>query len=152
MTKPVSSRTTSCAVAFIVGLSVFTVGCVGDLVFLANGSDPLLAVMDDFSLGAFAAALVLYYEWRRSVQLRNRLSVIAQMNHHVRNQLEVIEYSAWATHDQVLIARMNESVARIDWALREILGKRYRDTAVLPPAKPPRSATHTVNHQSQSAD
>jgi hypothetical protein len=56
------------------------------------------------------------------------------MNHHVRNQLEVIEYSAWTTHDQAHIARMHESVARIEWALRQILV-----TLTTPHFRPPRA-------------
>ncbi len=68
----------------------------------------------------------------RHRQMLQRLQIIAEMNHHIRNALEQIEMSAYASHDQQLIANLNAAAARIEWALREILpqnGKEDEDTA-----------------------
>jgi hypothetical protein len=152
MAMPVSSRTAGFVSALIVGFGVFAVACLGDTVMLVMGGSPWLGVIDDICIGSFAAAIVLYYERRRTRDLRRKLTTVAQMNHHVRNQLEIIEFSAWTTHNKAHIARMHEAVAHIDWALREVLGKRYID-AVPPPAKPPRPSHYSVMDQRhESAD
>ena len=50
-----------------------------------------------------------------------RMQIIGEMNHHVRNALTSISLSADATEDKPLTRIISEGVARIDWALREIL-------------------------------
>jgi two-component sensor histidine kinase len=55
--------------------------------------------------------------------LRQRLEVIAEMNHHVRNALQVISLSTYSSADQKQLAAIKESVNRIQWALREVLPK-----------------------------
>ena len=63
-----------------------------------------------------------------------RLQVIAELNHHVRNALEVISLSAYITRDEEAIRRIMEGVNRIDWALREILPQ---ESFPFGPAEPP---------------
>ncbi len=139
MRTSISSRTAALLTAVVVGFGVFTVGCIGDVLLLASSEDRWIALIDDSAIGAFAAVLVLYYEWRRNAQVRRKLRIIAEMNHHVRNQLEIIEYSAWETHDKAHIERMQRSVGHIEWALREILGHDQEDLPESPAAKPPAS-------------
>lgn len=56
---------------------------------------------------------------RRLVQAR--LEVIADMNHHIRNALQVLSYGT-ATHSNPKETEMmRESINRIEWALREVL-------------------------------
>ena len=50
-----------------------------------------------------------------------RLKTIADMNHHIRNALQTIQFSAYSTQDQQTIAEISEAVDRIQWALREVL-------------------------------
>ena len=54
---------------------------------------------------------------------REYLRVVAEMNHHIRNALDVIQMAAAATGQQgaIQVQVITESVARIDWALRELL-------------------------------
>ncbi len=152
MRKPPSPRTTACIVAITIGFGVFAVGCLGDALLLASGATPWLAVLDDLAIGLFAAAMVLFYEWRRDATLRNQLRIIAEMHHHIRNQLEIIEYSAWETHNKAHIARMQQSASHIAWALREILGHDHPD-APPPPAKAPSSVgPPLIEAKQQSAD
>ncbi|MBZ5630309.1 MAG: hypothetical protein LAO06_15725 [Acidobacteriia bacterium] len=66
---------------------------------------------------------LLQYERDRRRQLRQRLEVISEMNHHVRNALQVISLSAYSYADQQQLATVKESVERIQWALKEILPK-----------------------------
>lgn len=50
-----------------------------------------------------------------------RLQMIADLNHHVRNALETIQLSAHTTQNKELIQNVHSSVTRIQWALRELL-------------------------------
>jgi hypothetical protein len=140
-----SSKRASLFTAGIIALGVFTVATVSDVLVMDLNANPLWALADHVALGLFAGAIVLIYDQRRRRDLHHKLSTIHEINHHIRNQLEVIEYSAWATHDQEHMARMHESVERIDWALREILGAHEGSdldgNGEAPPKRPPQSAS-----------
>jgi hypothetical protein len=71
-------------------------------------------------LGLMALKLVNLAEERRRATLE-RLRMIGDMNHHIRNALEVIAMSAHGIEDKQAIMRINAAVDRIQWALREIL-------------------------------
>lgn len=91
----------------------------------------------------------LFLELTRSVQNRRRmvqarLGVIADMNHHIRNALQVISYGT-ATHGgKKETEMMRESIYRIEWALREVLPGYLPETHVpqepAPPAKEERAS------------
>jgi hypothetical protein len=70
---------------------------------------------------ALLAGKLLHSAYKARQRTLARLQVIAELNHHVRNALEVISLSAYITHDEEAIRRIMEGVNRIDWALREIL-------------------------------
>ena len=70
---------------------------------------------------ALLAGKLLHNAYKARQRTLARLQVIAELNHHVRNALEVISLSAYITHDEEAIRRITEGVNRIDWALREIL-------------------------------
>jgi|GEM_PF-359110 hypothetical protein len=70
---------------------------------------------------AMLAAKLLHNAYKARQHALARLQVIAELNHHVRNALEVISLSAYITRDEEAIRRIMEGVNRIDWALREIL-------------------------------
>lgn len=55
--------------------------------------------------------------------LRQRVEVIANMNHHVRNALQVIEFTSYSNADKEQFEAVKSSVNRIQWALRELLPK-----------------------------
>ena len=87
---------------------------------------------------------IMFLEFTRNVQnrrrlVRNRLEVIADMNHHIRNALQVISYGT-ATHGgKQETEMMRESIHRIEWALREVLPGYLPETHIpqepAPPAK-----------------
>ncbi|HKW25994.1 MAG TPA: hypothetical protein VJN48_09430 [Terriglobales bacterium] len=84
-------------------------------------------------LGMLAAKL-LHNAYKARQYAMARLRVIAELNHHVRNALEVISLSAYITRDEEAIRRITEGVNRIDWALREILP---RESFPIDPGEPP---------------
>ena len=90
----------------------------------------------------------LFLELTRSVQNRRRLvqarlEVIADMNHHIRNALQVLSYGT-ATHGNKLETEMmRESIGRIEWALREVLPGYLPETHI--PHEPAPRAPNLVN-------
>jgi hypothetical protein len=57
---------------------------------------------------------------RRNV-MRERLRTIAEMNHHIRNSLQVITYATATQKSNESVEMIRSSVERIEWALREVL-------------------------------
>ncbi len=102
---------------------------------LAYASNQLLAsspyhhgyvVLDAVGLGAFCGALVWAYEERHNRVMAEKLEIIAEMNHRVRNELQVIQYSAYFTKDREHMERISQCLSRIETALREVLpGKTF---------------------------
>jgi signal transduction histidine kinase len=81
-------------------------------------SDAVAALICGF---IFLLFLRLYRQQR--ALLRQRVEVIANMNHHVRNALQVIEFNSYSTADKEKFEAIKSSVNRIQWALRELLPK-----------------------------
>jgi hypothetical protein len=50
-----------------------------------------------------------------------RMRVIAEMNHHIRNALQVIQFSTRNQSGEAEVKAMRDAVQRITWALREVL-------------------------------
>lgn len=53
--------------------------------------------------------------------MRERLRTIAEMNHHIRNSLQVITYATATQKSNESVEMIRSSVERIEWALREVL-------------------------------
>ena len=82
--------------------------------------------MSDTLAAVIAGVLVyrlLQYERDRREQLRQRLEIIAEMNHHVRNALQVISLSGYSADSEQQLEHIREGVNRIQWALKEVLPK-----------------------------
>ena len=81
-----------------------------------------LILLSNLMVGLVGAALVYVLslcERQRQQYVELRLRVIAEMNHHIRNALQVITfYSRKGQKQEVGIV---EAVERIQWALREVL-------------------------------
>jgi hypothetical protein len=103
------------------GFSIFLLGVLSDRLFRSLSSNPVLLVIDDVMAGIAVGLLVFVYERRRQRDTDRKLQVIREMNHHVRNALQVLSYSTWRQEDENLRNMMRDSVTHIDWALREVL-------------------------------
>ncbi len=90
---------------------------------LAMGTVDALAGM---AVGILLAKMFFSIRARHARTVRN-LEVIAEMNHHIRNALERIEFAAHLSHNAELIEHMHASTSRIEWALRELLPKSESD-------------------------
>ena len=94
--------------------------------FLQQRSKSFLSNIDASAItAALVAGLLFYrmlwYERQRRKAIRQRVETIAEMNHHVRNAIQTIMLSAHVPHDKNVVTVIDDSVQRIDWALKEIL-------------------------------
>lgn len=74
--------------------------------------------------GAFVAVLVnrlLTHEQEERARVVERLAVIDEMNHHIRNALQVIAFKTLSSPDAAEVTEITRAVDRIQWSLREIL-------------------------------
>ncbi len=106
-------------VSVSLGLIIAAMGASLEMV-ISGHSFSWEEALDDVFIGIFAALVVFAYEQRRYRATLEKVQVIAAMNHHVRNALQAISYAPY-TEQATQIKLVEESVSRIEWALREIL-------------------------------
>ncbi len=100
--------------AFVV---VLLVGYGADLFLFRH---PAWMLIDDVILALAAGVMVFQYERERTRFLSEKLRVIREMNAFVRNELQILNASVEHL-DRARVSTIESSVARIDWALRELL-------------------------------
>jgi len=79
-------------------------------------SDTITAIL----IGALTTQMIVFYR-QRQLQAQARVQRIAEMNHHVRNALQVITYWSLAEKEKRQVELVQDAVNRIQWALREVL-------------------------------
>jgi hypothetical protein len=84
-----------------------------DILATSNGLTGIVA-------GYLFYTLARHERVRREL-IRERLRTIAEMNHHIRNALQVITYATVVGKDNESVELIRSSVERIEWALREVL-------------------------------
>jgi hypothetical protein len=102
-----------------------------------------IAIVDDFFMGAVCGTLIFFYEEQRHRAMMRRFSSVGEINHIIRNELEIIQYSAHFTQNKEHIERIRDCVGHIDSALRDVLGEKK------PPQKVPTAKSDRSN-QSQA--
>ncbi len=112
----------------LVGLSCVLVTIVGvalDRLLLDTGVSRWHTILFSNAITGAVAALFLAYrqqQHRREMELmEQRVQIVADMNHHIRNALQVIVYFAQNAKDRESADRLRDSIDRIQWALREVL-------------------------------
>jgi hypothetical protein len=108
------------AISLFFGIGVAAVGIV--LEAFAEGH-PIMAIesLDNFSTAILTAILVFAYEQKRYRAAMEKVRVIAEMNHHVRNALQAIVSCKVLPEQERQVKMIAESVTRIEWALRKVL-------------------------------
>jgi hypothetical protein len=107
-------------------LAMLTGGVVGACGFLVDHlvhhADRLYASDFYTTLIAFAFSYTLMtYQARRRQMLLRRMQIAAEVNHHIRNALTAIVYSAAVQGDAELQSVIQDATARIDWVLSTVL-------------------------------
>lgn len=127
-------------VPLLAGAGMFFAVYLVDVWLAAEGLHAESTWIDNVLLGLVAAALAFLLQKQQERELlrqRQSAMVIEQMNHHIRNALQVIV--ARASLDQSTrpeLEQIDEAVARIDWALREILPQTGGDGRAPAPESP----------------
>jgi hypothetical protein len=86
------------------------------------GDLPINLFVDNVIAATIIGIIVFAYERRRNRYLAEKLSTIFLMNHHIRNALQPIVMTDPPSKEAA--QQIRDSVARIDWALREVLTGR----------------------------
>jgi hypothetical protein len=111
-------------------------GLLMDRLMLTEGIPRLdLLLISNALVGAVAAVLVIAWtvqQRQRAAFVSSRMRVIAEMNHHIRNALQVIQFSARNQKNDDEVKAMREAVQRITWALREVLPQMLNAEDELP--------------------
>ena len=109
----------------VVASAVSVVGLLFDRLLLREGVPryDLMAISNSLT-GIVAGAF--YWQGRRLDRqrrqfIRERLHTISEMNHHIRNALQVISFYSSKGADEKTIAALDQAVNRIEWALSEVL-------------------------------
>jgi len=134
------SRARLVALCLLVVVLVWMVGYGFDRLLAHDGVTRIDILLITNGLTGIVAGLLFYsltnYERLRRNLIRNRLRTIAEMNHHIRNSLQVITYANATGKTSESMEMIRSSVERIEWALREVLPGH-----VEVPATPPEPVT-----------
>jgi hypothetical protein len=117
-------------VSFWIATGVVTVaGTIFERLLIREGFpriDLLLAA--NFMSGIIAGFLytrvrINDIETRRLAE--ERLAKIAEMNHHIRNALQVLSFHARNPSNVEAVAMIDEAIRRIEWTLQEVLPRGW---------------------------
>lgn len=105
---------------------VMFVGSVGfDLVFIQH--EATLAIVISNGLVALLASsltfALLAYGREQRRRLMQRMEALQEVNHHIRNALQALSFTAGALQGTKEAATVTEAIRRIQWALAEVLPK-----------------------------
>ncbi len=134
------------ALAFLAAVAVMTGVGFGFDRLLVNEGFPRAGVLlvSNLLTALVAGALFLQSKIRaqeRQKLLEHRLQKIADMNHHVRNALQVVSFYRHQISDPEAARLLQDSISRIEWTLEEVLPRGWDLDRVPPQTKPPES-TH----------
>ena len=107
--------------SFGLGCGIFILGLTLRTLLDRWGVSGVAAAIDDMLIGILAGLLVFAYEHHQHRVILEKMRVIAEMNHHVRNALQPIIYSPYVKEQAEQIKIIQEGTRRIEWALREVL-------------------------------
>ena len=117
--------------AFLAGLGICCAVYVINAALARAGLRADETLLDDALLGIFAA-ISLFFLLRHldtSRELRRQKhyeSVISELNHHIRNALQIIvNHAEVEVHSLSELDDIRNAVSRIDWALREVLPRGF---------------------------
>jgi len=112
----------------LVVLIVSLIGLILDRLLIKEGLPRLdMMIFSNSLTGLFAGGL--FWQMSREAKahrdlVAERMKTIAELNHHIRNALQVIKFLGGKSRtglDDVQLQLINDSVDRIEWALRELL-------------------------------
>jgi hypothetical protein len=122
--------------SFLLGFGIFLLGVALRTVMDTLGIGGAIEVADDLVIGIFAGLVVFAYERHQHKLVLEKMRVISEMNHHVRNALQPILYSPFLKEEAEQIRIIQEGTRRIEWALREVLPGEEEAPPPAPKSRP----------------
>ena len=113
-------------IAGAVGVVMFVASVGFDLALLKHQATPLAILLSNGLVALLAAMLVftlLTYDRRQRRLIMERMEALNEVNHHIRNALQALAFTAAALQGTKEGASVSESIQRIQWALLEVLPK-----------------------------
>ena len=107
--------------SFGLGSGIFLLGVALSTLLNHWGVSGVTAVADDLLIGVLSGVLVFAYERHQHNLILEKMRVVSEMNHHVRNALQPIMYSPYLKEQAEQVRIIQEGTRRIEWALREVL-------------------------------
>ena len=121
--------------SLLVAAVISILGIVFDHILVKEGMPRLdMMIISNVLTGVFAGGLFLQLarEEKAGRELvQSRMNTIAELNHHIRNALQVIKFLGGQQRsglDAMQLQLINDSVNRIEWALREVLPRYPLDS------------------------
>jgi sugar phosphate isomerase/epimerase len=110
--------------AILVGLLLFGVSYLADWVLFRMGIQGVQTILDNLVIGviaALAAYLWARYEAERQARARERMILLIELNHHVRNALTILGHGATLENGPEKLKLIEEAVDRVDRVLTELV-------------------------------
>ena len=119
------SRARLVLLCLLVVVLVWIVGYGFDRLLVRDGVPRFDILITSNALTGIVAGF-LFFSFTNNERLRRnvisqRLRTISEMNHHIRNSLQVITYATATQRSSESVEMIRSSVERIEWALREVL-------------------------------
>jgi hypothetical protein len=126
VSSPIHTQGRAILLALVSALLIFAVSVSADLFLIRDHQPARLTIEISDGISAIVIGVLSYKIFRLQQQrreyVRHKVEVISDMNHHVRNALQVISLTTHGGKQDEIVA-VRESVNRIQWALRELLPK-----------------------------
>jgi hypothetical protein len=112
--------------AMVTGLALFFVSYAIDLLLYWAGVSAASTILNDLAVGLLGALLLIFYvsslhfEQNHS-RAKERMILVAELNHHVRNALVAIQYSAMLDDRSERVRRTSDAIERIDYVLLNLV-------------------------------
>lgn len=87
--------------------------------------------LEAITAAALSGAALLRIQARRR-ELMARMQIVEDVNHHVRNALTAIVFSASLRDDPELDEQVKDACARIDWVLSDVLSRSVQGSTPHP--------------------
>jgi hypothetical protein len=112
--------------ALIAGLAIFAASDVLDLVLFWLGLPAAATILNSVAIAILGALILLFYlsasyESQNYARAKERMILVAELNHHIRRALVVIEHSALLEDRMERLRNTEQAVARIDSVLTDLL-------------------------------
>jgi hypothetical protein len=112
--------------ALIAGLAIFALSDVLDLILFWLGLPAAATILNSVAIAILGALILLFYlsatyESQNYARAKERMILVAELNHHIRGALIVIEHSALLEDRSERLRNTELAVARIDSVLTDLL-------------------------------